>query len=46
MLQHNLYFDDGEAEWQNFISGDFVDLGSKVTVKQIDKGKAILVFED
>jgi len=46
ILQHNLHVDDNEAEWQNYISGDFVPLGSKATVKTIDKGKAILVFED
>jgi hypothetical protein len=46
-LQNNLYVDDNEAEWQNFImEGDFVPLGSKVTVKAIDKEKAVLVFED
>lgn len=45
-LQHNLHVDDNAAEWQNFIEGDFVPLGSKVTVKKIDHEKAILVFED
>jgi len=46
ILQHNLHVQDNEAEWQNFIEGDFVPLGSKVTVKKIDKEKATLVFED
>ncbi len=45
-LQHNLHVEDNEAEWQNYIAGDFVPLGSKVTVKKIDDEKAILVFED
>jgi hypothetical protein len=45
-LQHNLHVQDNEAEWQNFIEGDFVPLGSKVTVKKIDDEKATLVFED
>jgi hypothetical protein len=45
-LQHNLHVDDNEAKWQNFIEGDFVPLGSKVTVKKIDKDKATLIFED
>ena len=45
-LQHNLHVSDNEAKWQNFIEGDFVPLGSKVTVKKIDKDKATLVFED
>ncbi len=45
-LQHNLHVQDNEAKWQNFIEGDFVPLGSKVTVKKIDADKAILVFED
>ena len=46
VLQHNLHIDDNEAEWQNFIGGDFVDLGSKVTVTKIDKSKALLTFEE
>jgi hypothetical protein len=46
VLQHNLHIDENEAEWKNFISGDFVPLGSKVTVTKIDKSKAMLVFED
>jgi hypothetical protein len=45
-LQHNLHVSDNEAKWQNFIEGDFVPFGSKVTVKKIDKDKATLVFED
>ena len=45
-LQHNLHVDDNAAKWQNFIEGDFVPLGSKVTVNKIDKDKAILAFED
>ena len=45
-LQQNLHVQDNEAKWQNFIEGDFVPLGSKVTVKKIDKDKATLVFED
>jgi hypothetical protein len=45
-LQHNLHVDGNDAKWANFIDGDFVPLGSKVTVKKIDKDKAILVFED
>ncbi len=45
-LQHNLHVQDNEAKWQNFIEGDFVPLGSKVTVKKIDKDKATLAFED
>jgi len=42
-LQHNLHFDDDDhqAEWQNYIDGDFVPLGSKVTVTKIDDTKAI-----
>jgi hypothetical protein len=46
VLQHNLVVQDNEAKWQNFIEGDFVPLGSKVTVKKIDGDKAILGFED
>jgi len=46
ILQHNLHVEDNEAEWQNFIEGDFVPLGLKVSVKKIDKSKAILVFDD
>ena len=46
VLQHNLHIDDNEAEWQNSIGGDFVDLGSKVTVTKIDKSKALLAFAD
>ena len=45
-LQHNLHVRDNEAEWQNYIEGDFVDLGSKVTVKTIDHKQATLVFEN
>jgi len=47
-LQHNLHFDDDdhEAEWQNYINGDFAPLGAKVTVTKIDDAKAILVVED
>lgn len=47
-LQHNLYFDDDDrqAEWQNFLAGDFAPLGAKVTVTKIDDSKAILVVED
>jgi hypothetical protein len=45
-LQHNLHVQDNEAEWQNYIEGDFVPLGSKVTVTKIDDEKAILVFEN
>ena len=45
-LQHNLHVDDNVAEWQNFIEGDFVPVGSKVTVTKIDAKKATLVFED
>lgn len=46
VLQHNLHIEDNEAEWQNFIEGDFVELGSKVTVVKIDKSKALLAFEE
>jgi len=46
VLQHNLHVDDNVAEWQNFIEGDFVPLGSKVTVQKIDPKRAVLVFED
>jgi len=46
VLQFNLHVDDNEAEWQNYINGDFVPLGSKVTVTKIDAAKAILQFED
>jgi hypothetical protein len=46
ILQHNLHVDENKAKWQNFIEGDFVPLGSKVTVTKIDKDKATLVFED
>jgi hypothetical protein len=46
VLQHNLHVDDNVAEWQNFIEGDFVPVGSKVTVTKIDAKKATLVFED
>jgi hypothetical protein len=45
-LLHNLHVDGNDAKWANFIDGDFVPLGSKVTVKKIDGNKAILVFED
>jgi hypothetical protein len=45
VLQHNLHVDDNVAEWQNFIEGDFVPVGSKVTVTKIDAKKATLVFE-
>jgi hypothetical protein len=45
-LQFNLHVNDNEAKWVNFIEGDYIDLGSKVTVKSIDKKKAVLVFED
>jgi hypothetical protein len=45
-LQHNLHVQDNEAKWQNFIEGDFVPLGSKVTVTKIDVKRATLVFED
>jgi hypothetical protein len=46
VLQHNLHVDDNVAKWQNFIEGDFVPVGSKVTVTKIDAKKASLVFED
>ena len=46
VLQHNLHIDENEAEWQNFIGGDFVDIGSKLTVTKIDKSKALLAFTD
>jgi hypothetical protein len=46
ILQHNLHVDENTAKWQNFIEGDFVPLGSKVTVTKIDAKKATLVFED
>jgi hypothetical protein len=45
-LQHNLHVQDNEAEWQNYIEGDYVPLGSKVTVKTINDDKATLVFEN
>src|SRR5262245_8003966 len=46
VLQHNLHVDDNVAEWQNFIEGDWVPLGSKVTVQKIDLKHAVLVFDD
>jgi hypothetical protein len=46
VLQHNLHVDANTAKWQNFIEGDFVPLGSKVTVTKIDAKKATLAFED
>ena len=46
VLQFNLHVQDNEAKWQNFIEGDFVPLGSKVTVTKIDADKATLTFED
>jgi hypothetical protein len=45
-LQFNLHVDDNVAEWQNFIEGDFVPVGSKVTVTKIDAKHATLHFED
>jgi len=42
-LQHNLRFDDDEARWVNFTgAGDFLDVGTKVTVTFVKSDKASL----
>jgi hypothetical protein len=46
VLQFNLHVDDNVAEWQNFIEGDFVPVGSKVSVTKIDAKRATLAFQD
>lgn len=46
VIQFNLHVEDNEAEWKNFVVGDFVPLGTKATVKKIDTSTAVLACED
>lgn len=46
-LQHNLYHEDGEATWINFMkSGDFLPVGSPVTVRKLKSDEALLKIKD
>lgn len=46
-LQHNLYHEDGEATWINFMAtGDFLPVGSAVTVRKLKSDEAVLKIKD
>jgi hypothetical protein len=46
-LQHNLYHEDGEATWINFIAtGDFLPVGAPVTIRKLKSDEALLKIKD
>lgn len=45
-LQHNLFYDDDDAEWLNYEEDDFLEVGTAVRIRDVEEDELVIRAKD